>query len=271
MYLRDMNTSETPLQLEDDLEWCRTLQTRKFSPRFLRYLSSWEQKLLYTMEGHYTVHRAETLRAYRGCVESHLEKVQELDGHHEILEELMRLRRNKFLLDYGDYLTFDLQRLRTDKPFQGAVWNKRFNSWDQVLQDIQAADIQEANDRSKQPPLLAELREAANELDCPYELLLFQIRTYVSRNRVAHSDIHLLVTTQQWTKLSQKMVRDRKELESIFPWSSEEEMSSFKVVIDRAAKRYFKELDPEGASYDLSDYARNIQKELREKPHRKSS
>lgn len=122
------------------------------------------------------------------------------------------------LLDYGDYLTFDLQRLRTDKPFEGVIWNKWFYFWDRVLQDIQAPESEEACD-GKEPPLLAELREAAVELECSYELLLFQIRTYASRNRVAHSDIHLLVTTQQWTKLSQKMVQDRNALESILPGS----------------------------------------------------
>ncbi len=74
---------------------------------------------------------------------------------------------------------------------------RAFHSWDQLLRDIEAAEMQAAETAGKQlPPLLEDLHEAVRELDCSYDLILFQIRTYVSRNRVAHSNVHFLVTTQ---------------------------------------------------------------------------
>lgn len=42
---------------------------------------------------------AETPRAYRGCVERHLVRLQDLDAHHGPLQELMLLRPDRFLHD----------------------------------------------------------------------------------------------------------------------------------------------------------------------------
>ena len=104
-------------------------------------------------------------------VDSHLDKLGTATPDQSLMQQM---RVDKFLLDYADYLTVDLDRLRAEVQLKDAEWNRRATNWSRIVNAIDIGD-EELVDLDK---LKRDLHEAAAELQCDYGFLVFQIRTY---------------------------------------------------------------------------------------------
>ncbi|KAI9780405.1 MAG: hypothetical protein M1816_002863 [Peltula sp. TS41687] len=218
----------TGATLKDDILICKTLLWRDLTPGFQRIQQS--EKVF------------NQLSIAKNLVQSHLEALEKEDlPPMESLKVLQEIRLQRFLLDYGDYLTSDLDPLRRELKFKSSSWNQTAANWGRVIEvlDQRVGERTVEHDKMKN-----DLLYAVGELDCDFELLKFQIRTYAERNRIAHSNLRYLIATYKWDRLAQFILRDREELPSLIPLSRYSDLREFEKVLDRAEKKFFKVLEP---------------------------
>lgn len=172
-------------------------------------------------------------------------------GQHppELLEDLSQLRVNKSLLDYDDYLTLDLDCLRTEHRFKAHVWNQCFDPGGP------AARCARAGKCARRPAKRLEGRRSRAGVDS--DLLVFQIRTYTERTQVAHSDLRHLAQRQEWANLTRLTASSRAWVRKIIPWERKDQLEQFQAVIDRAEKRLFHKLRDGGERYVLARINQN--------------
>ncbi|KAI9885391.1 MAG: hypothetical protein M1823_002818 [Watsoniomyces obsoletus] len=96
-----------------------------------------------------------------------------------MLEDLRKMRLAKFLLDYSDYLTFNLDQLRTDQKFHAMAWNKNFWSWAEILKVVENPNL--TTNLAASAEMKMQLQAAAIELGGTYEHLLWEIKMYAGR------------------------------------------------------------------------------------------
>ena len=247
----------TQATLKDDIFICKALLFRDLTPRFKEFVQEFKERL----EEAETVLCSEKLlnqlSISKNLVQSHLDTLETAElPTMESLKVLQDIRLQKFLLDYGDYLTIDLERLRTDQCFKSATWNQTAANWGRVVRLLEQRDQEWTPEHDK---LKQDLLYAAWEIDCDFELLKFQIKTYAERNRIAHSNLKYLISNYQWNKLAEFMIRDREELPSLIPLSRYSDPREFEKVLDRAQNKFFKVLEP--GYFELSEFAMNLRNE----------
>lgn len=259
----------TPATLKDDIDICKSLLFRNFTPRFKELLETFKRQLEEAEKLSCSENRYNYLTAIKNGIQSHLERLAKGDVPSlESLAVLQDIRTQKFLLDYADYLTIDLDRLRSEQCFRDAVWNETVENWVRTVRILERGGEVDEVDGDRRAALQRDLAYAASELKCDYDLLVFQIKTYAERNRIAHSNLKYLIANQQWPRLAEFINRDRRILPTLVPLSRYFELREFEKVLDRTQKKFFKVLEPSG-HYELSDYAMNLRNELLRKKKEK--
>ncbi|KAI9793040.1 MAG: hypothetical protein M1816_000938 [Peltula sp. TS41687] len=128
----------TPETLAQNLAACESLQLRPFSPRFQEYLRRFQEQL---EEAKWRPDSEEVYRSvnrHKQMVRSHFEKYQagELPSD-RVLSELQQFRVERFLLDYADYLTLELDRLRSEQRYKETEWNKVTDTWGKFVEVLE--------------------------------------------------------------------------------------------------------------------------------------
>ncbi|KAI9885671.1 MAG: Class II abasic (AP) endonuclease [Watsoniomyces obsoletus] len=253
----------TPTNLDDHITYCEGLiqevreDKRKFSPRFLLQVRGFKKELKGAQQddSHDDTDRFKRLTKMRGFLAHHVDAV----ANHRLLnplmlEDLRKMRLAKFLLDYSDYLTFNLDQLRTEHKFHAMAWNKNFWSWAEILKVVE--DPKLTGNLAASAEMEMQLQAAAIELGCTYKHLLWEIKTYAERNRVAHSEVQYFAALRKWPQLAIKITMDAKTLPDLIPPEKQDELHEFQTAVELARKRFFQFIAEDApGSFQLSPYS----------------
>ncbi|KAI9883101.1 MAG: hypothetical protein M1823_005139 [Watsoniomyces obsoletus] len=268
----------TPATLQSDLQLCEKLLSRSWTPRFTRTLERWKQSLQEAEKatGVRDINeRFEYLVTFRGMLGSHLKKIKEgMTLPLTKLDQLRGLRLMKFLMDYRDYyITFNLDdgglrrreeyfssEWKTGEEYFNSEWNGKLSGgWMDMLRIVDG----KPDNNETTPRMRTQLDNAANELGCTYEHLIWEIKTFNERKRWAHSDIKFLVVKGLWVSLAAKIRGDKDSLKNPIPLQNQEEFEELEKAIEMTERRFFKALPDAFPQYfELSDHAKKIQDRL---------
>ncbi len=241
----------TPATLPSALEDIETLLHRDLTPRLLRRLENFQVELedAARLPNEHDKNQFKRLTKTKDILDGHINRIDAGRGlSWEQFQQLRHMRLSKLLLDYGEYFPRNLDELRSRYQFDDAPWAS-------VLSVVNGEDS-EASDAMKRS-----LQAAATESGCTHKLLLFEMQTYGTRHRCAHSDVEWTVVKSHWDALAEKIIRDKGALSNLIHPNQQDEYDRFMLPIERVEARFFEFLPlDEPQLHQLSPLANRLRR-----------
>lgn len=176
-----------------------------------------------------------------------------------MLRQIQAMRVHRFLLDYAEFLTPDLARLRVDSPFRPCAWfarHRRWESWTEAFTEASQGGFVAGEHQS----LGDVMRASATQLERSYDNLVSEISAAISRFDRGSSEAQEYIAAGDWKQLARKLDDDETLIDSKLAFSgiSTALWPQFRDVLFGTLDRFRAQIHEAGVSLPLPFYRASL-------------